>query len=106
MTKYEAAVRENEIKKAIWHLENGPSKFSFRAHQIVLKAQLQLEKDKFRSWQTDHKQKAKNLRDIKKEFIDRVIKIEFPPFQGDAGGKNPVENRNREISKNGNSSPQ
>jgi len=78
MTKYEATVRENEIKKAIWHLENGPGKYDLRLQQMVLKAQLQLEKDKFRSWHTDHKQKAKNLRDIKKEFIDRIIKIQFP----------------------------
>jgi len=78
MTRHDAAVRENEIKIAIWHLENGTLKQNFSAHQKVLKAQLRLEKDKFKSWHTSHRDKAKNFYRIKKQFIDRVLQIRFP----------------------------
>jgi len=78
MTRYEIAVRENEIKKAIWQLEHGTLRYDLRAHVRVLKAQLRLEKDKFKSWLTSHKDKAKNLYRIKTEFIERVLAIQFP----------------------------
>ena len=92
MTRYEAAVRENEIKKAIWQLENGPSRYDLRLQQKVLKAQLQLEKDKFRSWHTSHKDKAKNLYHIKNRFIDRVLKIKFPPSKVMPAEKTQLQN--------------
>jgi hypothetical protein len=78
MTRYELAVRENDIKKVIWQLENTVLKYELRAHQKVLKAQLKLEKDKFDSWYTSHKDKAKNLYHIKNQFIERVKGIRFP----------------------------
>ena len=78
MSRWELAVRENEIKKAIWQLEHGTLRYDFRAHQKVLKEQLRLERDKFKSWLTSHKDKAKNLYHIKNQFIERVLAIQFP----------------------------
>jgi len=78
MTKYDAAVRENKINKVIWHMESGTLRHNFQLHQRVLKAQLRLEKDKFDSWHTSHKDKAKNLYRIKKQAIDRILETKTP----------------------------
>ena len=78
MTRYEVVIREDGIKKVILEMENTSLKYDLRAHQKVLKAQLRLEKDKFDSWYTSHKDKAKNLYHIKNQFIERLLKIKFP----------------------------
>ena len=77
MTKYDAAVRENKINEVIWQMENGTLRHDLRLHQKVLKAQIRLENDKFKSWHTNHTEKAKNLYRIKKQFIDRFLQTQF-----------------------------
>lgn len=82
MSRYEAQMRQEELKRVAKVLETDPAyKFNIWLHRGLLRAQLKLERDKYFSNQTSRQERAKNEYHYKTRFINRILGLKKPKDQ-------------------------